>query len=180
MDFITECGAGREGLRVKINRIWIVLVLHPLMGVQMKDMSFFRPGVHVAEAHGVAHVGMMDVGRIVRVKSAFGRVGCRIAFDHHRRIAVRPRGQEKFFEFAFSAMRRWPDALLIGQDHRPKARSAVVDCHAVTQRVQRVGLVVKLGIGLHSRYFVMEDRRELAVGLAADAAGASDMSAIFA
>src|SRR5262249_60997562 len=81
--------------------------VHPLVSVLMMDVMLFRPAMHDSEPRMIAEVGVMHVGRIIRIERFGGlRSGSRRASARsnarrrawsvcrnihvHRRIAYRP------------------------------------------------------------------------------------------
>ncbi|TCZ64917.1 hypothetical protein EXY23_05985 [Roseicella aquatilis] len=170
LDAVAEGGAGRDGLGVEVDGIRVALVHHPLVRVQMEDVRLLRTGMQVAEADRVAEIGVVDVGRVVRV----ARPGRAVALigQEQRRVAIGPGAEEELLGAAFRAVAG--DAGVAegrrGHHQRTHAGHAVIDAHAVADLGERVVLVLQLGEALRRVHLVMHDDGELAEGAAAGAA----------
>ena len=164
LDAVAEGGAGRDGLRIQVSRVGVAGVQHPLMGVQMKDVGFLGAGVKVAETHRIAQIGMVNIGRIVRVHGADWFFTLFVPPQNQGGIPVGPGAEKEFLGPAFGAFGDHADRpLRLGaHDGGSHAGDTVVDAHAVLDVMQRVVLVRQFGEGLLGVNLVVHDDGEFA------------------
>ncbi len=126
-DLVGVGGAWPDGLAIQVVGLRVVGGPQPLVGVQVENVVFFRPGVQVAEDDPVVHVAVVDVGGVIREKdfAGFGAgVGQTVAVEvgigrdvnHLSRVAHGPGGQEELFVFALGAVPHRPHAQAVGDN----------------------------------------------------------------
>ncbi len=182
-----EGRAGSDRLAVQVVAARGVGRVQPLVGVQVMDVMQVRAAVQDAELGVVLEVAVVDVRGIVRVERLGRRlvVGAgvvrvaggrhraapgRRAVDDHRRVAVRPRGQEELLVLAVGALTGGPDLEAVGEDLGADAAHAVVDREVVVgggQGGAELAVGVEVGERLEGPEHLVVDERELAVGLQA-------------
>ncbi|CAM3226822.1 hypothetical protein PAAM106076_12335 [Paracoccus aminovorans] len=153
IDVVGEALTRPHGLAVQIAAAPRIVAGEPLMGMQVKDMRLFRPGVEVPEHHRVVQIGVVHVRRVVREPFQQGRV------------AIGPGGQEELLIKALGAGRRRADALAVGQQQGAHARGAVIDREAVAHpgKLAEAGQFLEIA-GVIAFQLVVEEHREFAEG----------------
>ncbi len=156
--------------------------MQPLMRVLMVHVCDVAARVQDPITGVIAHVAVIDVGRIVGV-IGLGRLRParddhvvrphRVSreVDHHRRVAIWPGTEEELFILAGGTVRHRPRLDPVGPDRRADCRHAVVDREEIAAALQclvhRVAGILELLERLLGDEVVMVVNDDLAIGLPA-------------